>query len=77
MKNLIKRTRFAIYILLCVVLAQSCKNETVKTTKTYELTKEQLIVIWTNGYLNGNISGLKGVDTFKQDSIAFCVRWQE
>ena len=77
MKKLTSRTHFAIYILLCVVLAQGCKNVKTHKEKTHSLTKSDLMIVWENGYLNGQLNAADSVNTWKRDSTAFAVRLQE
>jgi hypothetical protein len=81
MKNLVTilhRNRHFLYCLLCAVLF-SCQTEKKDTEKTFPLTKDDIMVIYENGYKNGALNGLKNGyydnELWKKDSVVMAVRW--
>lgn len=69
-------TRYALYTLLCLVILSSCEEE-----KTRNLTHDDIMVIWENGYRQGYLNSLtKSKDEreidFKKDSTKMRNLWE-
>ena len=76
MKRLNNKLSYALYILLCLVILSSCEEE-----KTWQLTPNDIMVIYENGYRQGYLNSLKNSKeereiVFKKDSLRMLSAWK-
>lgn len=51
--------------------------EEIQNDGKAHLSKEDIMVIWTNGYVRGQLRCLKGTNTWERDSILFSDKWAD
>lgn len=79
MKTLKLLQRNLLYILLCAVFVMGCTTEETQPENTFSFTKEDIMVIYENGYKMGALNGLENgyydPIRWQRDSLEMVARW--